>query len=437
MTTRALELVRDAIRSALGRSRVAAADAYYKESRHRRWIRSGGSSHVSGARERGFAVRLFRGDGRVGHAFASGPGDDGGLDAVLDAAGAIADRSAPGAAFPAGPWDPPDLDLFDPAVDHDAALEGLLTRVERAVAEEGRGEVEVESLLAVAGTSRIALATSAGFAADYPASLVTVAVSLRARRGGEAAFHRAVLAARHLGSLDADRLGRQAARRARLPLDGGTVPPGPLRVALEPRAACVLVEQLLPSLKVGGRSSLSSSGERVGSAALTLVDDPSLRRGIGSAPFDGEGRPTAAHRLMEGGVLGPLLGTDLGEGRRVGAALRPSFADFPCLGASNLHVARGKRSPANLIAEAGSVLRVSGASLLGTGGAGSGEIVLAATGERVEAGEPAGGVRQVTLVGVMDDLLAGILSVGNDLAFHLRGPVLGSPTLLVDGMWVP
>ena len=89
-----------------------------------------------------------------------------------------------------------------------------------------------------------------------------------------------------------------------------------------------------------------------------------------------------------------------------------------------------------MLAEAGTVLRVTGASLLGRGGPASGEVVLAASGERLEAGASAGGVRGVTLVGTLRDLLSGVLEVGNNLSFHLRGATFGSPTLLLDGFTV-
>jgi PmbA protein len=182
----------------------------------------------------------------------------------------------------------------------------------------------------------------------------------------------------------------------------------------------------------------AEAGATVASSATTLVDDPSLRRGIGSLPFDGEGRPVHRRTLIDAGKLGLLLGAPVNRrGLRVGAALRPSYADPPRRGPSNLHLARGERSPGNLLAGAGTVLRVTGATLLGRGGPASGEIVLSATGELLEAGEPSGSFRDVTLAGRAGELLSGVLEVGNDLSFHLRGCALGSPTVLLDGMWVP
>jgi PmbA protein len=442
---RAEEFVGNAVREAVARPRCAAADAYHKESRHRRWVVSPGETVRTGARQSGFAVRLFRGDGRVGHASASGSGPAATLEAVLETAGGAADRCSPEVAeMPPGAWEPPDLDLFDPTVEQVPVVEGLLLRIESAVLEEGRGEVEVQSLVAVAGSSRVAMATSAGFAGAYLSSLVTVLLALRAGRGGEVAFHRTVVSARHLATMDADRLGRGAVRRARLALEGGTVRPGPIRVALEPQVACLLLEHLVPSLEADaagrGRSSLpaAEAGAVVASSAISLVDDPSLRRGVGSMPFDGEARPVHRRALIDSGALGPLLGAAVDRrGGRVGAALRPSYTDPPRRGPSNLHLARGERSPGNLLADAGTVLRVSGATLLGRGGPASGEIVLSASGELLESGEPAGAVREVTLVGRAGELLSGVLEVGNDLSFHLRGCALGSPTVLLNGMWIP
>jgi PmbA protein len=214
-------------------------------------------------------------------------------------------------------------------------------------------------------------------------------------------------------------------------------------VALEPRVAALLVEHLAASLVAGaverGRSALPSAalGEGVGSPAVTILEDASLPRGLASAPFDGEARPTRPWTLVERGTLRELLGAPAGRGgERVGSASRTSFTEPPRREPANLHLARGERSPRSLLAEAGSVFRVTGASLLGRGGPASGEVVLAASGERLESGAFAGAVRGVTLVGRLRDVLAGVLEAGNDLSFHLRGSVVGSPTLLIDGMWV-
>ena len=272
------ELARDAARACLGRPRVAAAEIFVKESRHRRLIRGGAEASCTEAVESGMAVRLFRSDGRAGHAYRATVDDAGALDAAAGEAARLAERCAPGTApFPPGEWEPPDLDLYDPAVEQAAAVEGLLARIETSIREEGRGEVRLESMLCVAGSNEITMATSGGFLGAYRTSLVTLVLALRARRGDEAVFDRSVTAVRHLAALDADRLGREAVRRARQPLGGGTLPPGPVRVALEPRVACVLVEHLARSLVDGaferGRSALGAArpGDRVGSEALTLV----------------------------------------------------------------------------------------------------------------------------------------------------------------------
>jgi len=431
------------------RNGIVASEVYLKESRYRRTERIGsgtGTAAPAGtqAEETGLALRLFRAEGRAGHAWAPDPTDAGTLEIAAAAAAKLAERASPGAAdLPPGPWEPPDLDLYDPAVEQEEPVASLLARIEAAILEEGRGEVEVESLACIAGGSRVTLATSAGFAASYRSTLMTLILALRARRGAESVFDRSVIAARHLSMLDADRLGREAVRRARLPLEGAALPPGPVRVALEPRVAALLVEHLAASLVEGaverGRSALPAAApkESVGSGAITLVEDASLARGLASAPFDGEARPTRPWTLIERGTLRHLLGARAGRGgERVGSASRTSFTEPPRREPANLHLARGERGPRALVAEAGSVFRVTGASLLGRGGPASGEVVLAASGERLESGAFVEGVRGVTLVGRLRDILAGVLEAGNDLSFHLRGSVVGSPTLLIDGMWV-
>jgi PmbA protein len=435
------EIATAAARAAVRRPRVAGADVWIKESRHRRLLWTPEGEQAAEAGEAGLAVRLFRPDGRVGHAFTGDAGDPAALAAATEAADRLADRCAPGASsLPPGAWSPPDLDLLDPAVEGLASPAALLATLREAVAEEGRGEVAVESLVCVAGASTVTMATSGGFLGSYRSSLVSLVLGLRASRGTASSFERSVVAARHLAALDPGRIGRDAARRARLALGEDGLPRGPVRVALEPRAACLLLEQMAPSLVAGaaglGRSALpAEEGAAVGSAVLTVIDDPALPRGIASAPFDGEGRRTERRTLVAAGRLRALIGAGR-DGARVGASHRASYADPPRRGPSNLHLAPGAREPGAILAGAGDVLRVRGAALLGRGGPASGEVALAAAGERLASGEPAGGVRGVTLVGALRDLLAGILEVGADLRFHLRGIAVGSPTVLLDGFSV-
>ena len=436
------EFARAAIRAGLEQQGVAAADVYVKEGRHARILRRRDATSITEAGESGFAVRMFRSGGRVGHAFSAETGDPGALAAAVAAASSLAGRCSESAAeMPPGAWDAPDLDLYDPAVESASAVGAMLDRLSEAVLEEGAGEVAVESILCVAGSSRIVLATSGRFLGAYRTSLVTIILALRAARGGDSFFDRSVVAARHLASIDADRLGREAARRARLPLDGASLEPGPLPVVLDPRIACLLVDHLAASLEAGaaesGRSALPANdpGCRVGGEQLSIIDDASLRRGLGSCPFDGEGRPTSAWRLVDAGRLGALLGEPRGRGR-VGAAHRASYADPPRRTASNLHLERGELGPRALRRQAGDALRVTGATLLGRGGAASGEVVLAVSGERLQDGEAVSGVREATLIGRLPELLEGVRAVGNDLSFHLRGAVVGSPSVLLDGFSV-
>ena len=179
---------------------------------------------------------------------------------------------------------------------------------------------------------------------------------------------------------------------------------------------------------------------RIGSDALTLVDDGRLPGGLLDAPVDGEGQPTRRVTLVEQGVFRqPLVAwwqTPTSPKRASGCARRPSWRALPQAG------------PSHLFLESDSSLGV--ASLLQ--GLRRGYYLLAVesvpkidfenwrfavsvSGFAIDSGRPTGSVTGAWLVGTIPSLLHGILQVARDRAFQMQGAgLIGSPTLHVRGL---
>ena len=87
---------------------------------------------------------------------------------------------------------------------------------------------------------------------------------------------------------------------------------GRRRAIFEPDVTATLLQLLLFSLSgknlAEGRSLLADRlGQQVASAAVTVVDDPLLRDGVASRPFDSEGTPAERLVLIDRGVLKSFL----------------------------------------------------------------------------------------------------------------------------------
>src|SRR3989442_14069479 len=72
-----------------------------------------------------------------------------------------------------------------------------------------------------------------------------------------------------------------------------------------------------PSLYRGTSFLMGKRGERLAPPRVTIVDDPLMRGGLASRPFDGEGLPSRRTVLVDQGVLATYL-LDTYSARKLG-----------------------------------------------------------------------------------------------------------------------
>ncbi len=153
--------------------------------------------------------------------------------------------------------------------------------------------------------------------------------------------------------LDFAGVGREAARLARDSLNAGEIGVLTTDLILMPHAAAELLENvLIPSFNADNvqrrRSSLAGKlREKIFSEKLNIVDDGTLRRGLSTAKFDGEGIKSQRTKLVRKGVLkGYLYDTytaNKGEAKSTGSAERDSYASLPHIEPSNFIVSGSGR----------------------------------------------------------------------------------------------
>ena len=177
------------------------------------------------------------------------------------------------------------------------------------------------------------------------------------------------------------------------------------------------------------------SENAVGSTAVTLVDDGRFQRGPTPAPTDGEGVPTGARVLIDGGRLGETVLPWDRSGRAIGSRARPGWRDLPRVALSHCFIVpRDEVAPGALLSEL-----ADGFYLLDAGEGGSydlagGSFSLPVWGFRIANGRPLHPLGEATLVGDSRRLLHAVCGVARDLRFVPLWAMIGSPSLLVRGL---
>ena len=172
------------------------------------------------------------------------------------------------------------------------------------------------------------------------------------------------------------------------------------------------------------------------SQLLTIIDDGTMPRSLGSSPFDGEGVPTIKNTIVEKGVLRSFI-YNVSAAKRAGVkstgnASRRDFTSLPGIGAHKVYLAKGDRSVNEIIAAT-----VKGLLVLELTGYGidpvNGNFSGGASGLWIEKGEIVHPVKGVTIAGKAFDILNAIDMMGNDIDMNRT---YASPTFRIAEMQI-
>ena len=420
-----------------------AADAVYgAEASTSVQVRLGDLEEVGRSEGEEIGLRVFV--GRRSASVSSSDLSDDAMAALVERATAMA-REAPEDEF-AG-LAPQDRLLRGPGADVDGADEAdpspvRIKAIALAIEESARavpGITNSEGAGVSAGRSIVALATSHGFTRGYETTGYAAMASVVAGSGSGMQRDYAMHNVRHFADLEGpETLGRRAGERAVKRLDPGKVPSGRMSVVFDPRVGSSLLGHLLGAMTgpaIARRTSflLGREEAQLFGPEITISDDPHRLRGLASKPFDGEGLPTRARDLVSGGrITGWLL--DSASARQLGLAPTGHAtrgASGIGAGATNVHMAPGAVSPAELIADIADGIYVT--ELIGQGvNPVTGDYSRGASGFRIEKGEITRPVAEITIAGNLVDMY-GALAPANDLEFRRA---MNVPTLRIDGMMV-
>jgi PmbA protein len=338
---------------------------------------------------------------------------------------------------------PGDLLLFHPSVENlDAGWKiEQARRAEQAALSFDPRIANSEGASFDSRLGRHIFANSRGFVGSYRTSSCSMSAVPVARENGAMERDYWFSLARRVDALqDPEEIGRTAATRALRRLGARKVATQKAPIIFEPRTARTLLDNIFEAVSgdsiYRNESFLAGKlGEKVAHERVTVIDDATIPELFGTSPFDDEGVPTRRTVVIERGVLrNYLLNTYTARklGMKTTGSASRGLTGNASVGHGNLYFEQGGVPPEEIIKSVKSGFYVT--ELMGFGvNVVTGDYSRGAAGLWIENGELAFPVSEVTISANLQQMLAGIEQVGNDLEF--RGSV-AAPTLLIGEMTI-
>jgi PmbA protein len=330
----------------------------------------------------------------------------------------------------------PDLDLFHPwdITSEDAARIAL--ECEAAAFATDKRITNSEGAGVSAQQSHFFSAHSRGFRGGYASSRHSISVAPIAGKGDEMqrdAWYTSMRDARDLA--DPKAVGRYAAERALSRLKSRKITTRECPVLFESPLAAGLLGGYVQATSGGSlyrRSTflVDCLGKKVFPEHVSLVEDPHVRRGKGSAAFDEEGVRTKARKVVDAGVTqGYFLSSY--SARKLGMKTTGNAGGSHNLSLTSKHTKPGDNLD-EMLRKLGRGLFV--IELMGQGvNYVTGDYSRGASGFWVENGKIAYPVEEITIAGNLKTMLAGIDAIGADV-YNYGAKSVGS--ILVNRMKV-
>ena len=232
--------------------------------------------------------------------------------------------------------------------------------------------------------------------------------------------------ARHLEDLvGAKQTALEALKRTQDRIGAEKVPTETMPLLLENSNAAGLFWRIMYPLSASAIQQKNSflegkKDQQIASDALTILDNPSIVRGLGSRYYDGDGLASKEMPLITNGVLNNYF-VDVYYGNKLG--WKPTSG-----GSSNLIVKPGNRSGSEIEADLDRGILVTD-WLGGNANSTTGDFSLGVAGWLIENGKRVKSITEMNISGNYSDLLMNLMEVGNDPWIHSS---FRTPTMLFD-----
>ena len=337
-------------------------------------------------------------------------------------------RSIPDAALFSGRPDAATLDLVDNGLSNVAREQRIKRCNEMNVRLVGKPKV-ISATSGFSDThSIVAAASSNGFRGSYASTMAAMWSEVSLDDGEKRPEDWMGAWGHHLGELPAPgAIADRALELANARLGQKKGPTKRTTMVVDPRSAGRLVGRLLGPARASSVQQERSFwkgklGQKLVSDKLSVYDDPTVRRGLGSRPFDNEGIAAKRMPLIEAGVAKNLY-VDTYYGKKLGIA--------PTTGSSSNRVlALGTRSRDEILAATKDGIYVT-SWLGGNMDSTTGDFSFGVAGRLIENGVLTSPVGEMNVTGNIVSLWSELTELGNDPWIYSSTL---APTLVFDGV---
>lgn len=279
--------------------------------------------------------------------------------------------------------------------------------------------------------SNFIFANSIGFCEGYSTSSYSVFCEALAEKNGQMERDYEMSVNRFSDNLSkAKEVGKLAAEKACKRLGAKKIDSGKLPVIFDKRVAKSIVSTFASAVTgssfARGISFLKESlGREIFSKEINIIDDPLIKRGLGSQCFDSEGVKNQKINLVKNGkFINLLLDT-------YNSKILKMKNNGRCGGSTNLYIENGNNDLKKIISEQKKAFFV--LELIGRAGdITNGNYSVGASGLMIENGEISYPVNEVTIAGDLNEMFKMILPM-NDFDFRTA---VNSPSLFIEQMTI-
>ena len=279
--------------------------------------------------------------------------------------------------------------------------------------------------------SNFVLANSNGFMNGYKTSNFNMSCVAVAKKDNQMERDYDFTSKRHFSDLiNPTNIGESAASNTVKKLDPKKIKSEKIGVVFDKKISKGILNVLSSAISAAaisrGTSFLKNKiGEEIFSKSLNVIDDPKIKKGLGSKNFDSEGVETKNLKLIENGELKSYL-VDTYYGKKLNLKSNGRSG-----GTSNLYFENGSMPLETLLKSSKKNLYITETIGHGTNLV-TGDYSVGANGFMVENGEFIYPVSEITIAGNFKEIFKNI-TLANDLEFKYS---TNAPTLLVEGMIV-
>ena len=274
------------------------------------------------------------------------------------------------------------------------------------------------------GEGEVFLANSNGLSKTSRMTVCSYGVSVVAEKGEQKSSGGESCSRRFFADLKSpEEIAEKAAKDAYEMLDPKMVKTQKASVIFDPDVARAILGGILGAINgervLQGASFLARKmNQKIASDLVTIIDDGTRPKGLGSKPFDGEGVPTQKRIIVDKGVLKGFMYNTIVANRAgiksTGNASRGSFTSLPGISAHNFYIEAGEGSPEDIIKATKKGLLLKGVTGYGINPV-NGNFSGGASGFWIENGKIAFPVKGLTIAGTAFEMLSAIDMVRSDL----------------------